>query len=193
MTLFLRTILLSVTFFMLGCNSPSEAQQAETNKKKDTKDIVLETSLKNIGPLTIGMTSAEIEELKLPFTKHVKNIEGDEYKVYLVTLPEGPVVENLLNLEEQIYSITTSSILITDTFGNGAGSNLESLKTSYPNGRLIYGFADGRFLRFLTDSPLVFSMDKSVIAESCFETGASCEMPVDLKVVALEIGPYSPK
>ncbi len=151
MTSTLNIVILSALFCMVGCHPPSEAEQQQnlevvSNASELKAEITIARKATAIGPLSVGMTAEEVESLQSPFMKKNTNIEGDDYTIYVVSISDQSTLEGMLNYEGEVYSITTSSKMIRDEFGNGVDSTLEDLQKSYPNGRLIRGMADGNFL-----------------------------------------------
>lgn len=184
--------------FLAACNAASDAQQSDVaTEKTKVGDEVFDGASNlhalGIGPVKIGFAEGEIEGLGIPYEKKSVNLEGDEYIKYHLTLPDGVIVSATMSLEGRVYSIATSSTNVKDEYGNGVGSEIADLEKSYPAGRLIKGNADGNYLRFLTATPLIFIMDKSLVPESCFELEVKCDFSKYSKVIGLEVGKYSPK
>ncbi|MBL4617009.1 MAG: hypothetical protein JKY46_04895 [Robiginitomaculum sp.] len=175
--------LIVIFVFLFGGN----AQPNTLNDKENISEIIYKQNTKNIGPVYIGMTGAQIEELGLPYTITTENMEGDEYTIYLVNLSDSAILKCIFDLDGHLSIISTSSQTVTDKFGNGAGSTVQDLHESYPNGRFIYGSAEGSYVVYTTGSMLRFRFDYKDMPESCFETGGKCNVPIDIRVKKFEI------
>ncbi len=133
-----------------------------------------------IGPIVVGMTSANLEALGLPFVQQEINWEGDLYPQYVIEFTENSqVIATLFN--DVVWDVTTHSALFVTPEGARVGDTLAELRTIYPSGRDVIGFADGIFFNFVLpgQSHAIFMIDKTSLGNDCIDYRRNCPDDLD--------------
>jgi len=193
----LRSITISWILALLcvgGCAAnepPKLAEPAEANAdvNEESDSYIIDSQARSVAGIAVGMTEAKIRESGWPYETRIENFEGDEYKIYDVSLADGVVLNCTLDLENTLYRIESSSVRIQDQFGLGVNSKLIELKLSYPSGKFIKGIAHSRFANFLTETGLMFYFDHKDLDESCFDydNRTHCMVDENIRVNAIAI------
>ncbi len=176
-----------VFMLMLVCGCTELAKSVESDK------FVIDSQGGSVAGIAVGMTETQIRESRWPYKVRTRNMEGDEYKVYDITLSDGVMLSCTLDLNNTLFRIESDSGDVRDEHGRGVGSILSELKDSYPEGRFIKGYAEGRYAHFVTGTRLIFYFNPDDLSGSCYEETDGCRVDESIMVRTVAIGRYSPK
>lgn len=176
--------LIMLAIILSGCGPEDTAHQSvgATQPVAETiaaqaPDGLLNPVNGSLGTLRVGMSKADLSTLGVPIKWGTMEQEGDSYQVATVDLSENIVIDCILS-DGLVQRCSSASPKLRDRTGKGVGSTLRELRGAYPTGRLLVGSEDGRYANFVADGKLMFSMDMSLIKESCFELEA-CALDED--------------
>lgn len=186
-------------FFAEGCaaNEPPKlvesVELAAENYEAGGK-FFIDSRAGSVAGVTVGMTESQLRESGWPYDTTTKNLEGDEYEVYNITLADGIVLSCTLDLDNTLYSIESSSAEIRDEYGLGVGSTLSKLKEFYARVRFSMGSEEGRYASFLTGTRLIFRFDPDDLDDECFEYGRRCAIDESIiKAETVVVGKFLPE
>lgn len=137
--------------------------------------------------LRIGMTTSELKSLDVPVGWETRILEGDEYPTATVTLGPDQFVTAVFGPDHVLDNLQVSSGSIKDTRGIGVGSTLADLEAAYPDGHLIYGEEEGRYVSFLAEDSLIYRFDPQDLDDACFDFQGNCSPPPTLAVRSLSL------
>lgn len=155
-----------------------------------TDQIIIDSNSPSIAKVDFKKSREQIEALGYKVKWREKWAEGEKYPIATITIKKG--AEIILTFESYkpqsgIYSIETTSDLIIASNQTKVGSSLNELKSNWPNGEFIHGNAHGEFARFITNTPIVFDFDTSIMEKSCFSYPFSCPNTGNLRVKKIVI------
>lgn len=182
-----------------GCATKDVAEAAENGPEisvgptAERASYTVDVAAGKIATLYVGMSESELRSSGLPYNARYEVLEGDEYLVYDVRLPDDAKLTCTLDLERTVYKIESTSPKIRDEYGLGVKSQLGELRKAYPTGRLIKGTAEGRFVHFLTGSRLIFTFNHSDLQESCFNLRRDCVIDDEMVVQSIFVTRYAPR
>ena len=184
-------------FFAEGCaaNEPpklAESVEIAAETEEESDNYIIDSQAGSVAGIAVGMTEAQIRESGWPYETRTKNLEGDEYKIYDISLADGVVLSCTLDFENTVYSIESSSAGVRDEYGLGVDSSLRELKEFYAGGRFIKGNEEGRYANFLTGTRLIFRFDHEELDDSCFDYRQECAVDDSIAVRSISIGLYTP-
>jgi hypothetical protein len=126
-----------------------------------------------IGPLSTGMSPAEVEALNLPIVRDEVFTEGDPYPRYIVDIGAGQTVE-VLFWNGRAFNLQTASANMATVRGARVGMSLAELRDLYPDGKVNIGDAEGWYFNYQIERGAMFLFDVSGLADTCFEYRGDC-------------------
>lgn len=120
------------------------------------------------GRMKVGMTIFDVKTLDLPKKFKTLELEGDSYAAVDVFQCTNGTATGIFDAEGTIVRIETLSPNFLSAKNVGVGSIFRSIRAAYPNGRLIYGTEEGRYLRYVTGTRLIFDFSPSLLPLSCY-------------------------
>lgn len=120
--------------------------------------------------------------------------EGDLYDVMVVKIADDINVKIVFDghssdENSHVYYFEIHSPLVRDPKGLRVGSELRRVMASWPEGRFVAGFADGKYARYSTGNEIVFAFAPSALEESCYQSGAKCEPSPEIDVESIFVYP----
>lgn len=191
------SVTIALTSLLCSCDAISvEPQEPSDNiytseVQEQPAAYVIDVDNGGVAGVNVGMSEQELWQIGFSHESYTENLEGDEYKIVDIVLPNGSKLKCTFDLSNFIYRIESTSTQLRDKLGNGVGSHLEDLERSYPEGRLAIGLAEDRYSRFLTGTHLVFVFSPREFAEECFEDRTSCTFDRHLRAISVSIEKFS--
>jgi len=117
--------------------------------------------------------------------------EGGPYKVYTIATREGVRVELQFEGDGGLYGADTESTNAVAQKGIGVGSTLAEVKRAWPNGEFMFGFADGRYVTFVTGTNVLFRFNPDDLPPGAFDAERPWDFPVPhtIKVKTISVYP----
>lgn len=182
-----------VTSLVFSGDGPGDAPHAAVAAEPDSEETsivslagassetpVPESAAVAIGPLWSGMDEYDLAALNLPFTVVRRNVEGDFYTFYQVTIGPNQMVEAQLDSAGKVDFLRTEARSVAAPGGGRPGDTLAQLKARYAGGEMVMGYADGLAANYVTNQDrVVFRFDPKAIGEPCIMEGRECPADMD--------------
>lgn len=161
--------------------------QAIPRDRSVDRHLLIDAEAGSIAGITVGMAENELRATGWPYMVSVENMEGDDYRIYNIRLDDEINLKSILGSGNTLYRVLISSPKVKDRFGLGVGSQLSELKRSYPDGKFIYGDADGFYANFITGQKLNFYFDPNDLSAACFDYRQDCKVDDAIKAETVAI------
>lgn len=137
--------------------------------------LLIDASRPQISNLKIGMERTEVAQLNYKIRWQQIEIEGDSYDLAFIEIAPGVEIIGTFDKGGTLYSLSSSSgELYTAEASQLIGASLKQIKSAYPGGRFISGFADKKYANFLTGTHLILRFNPDNLPAACFEPTERC-------------------
>lgn len=140
-------------------NCPMLLSQRAISYRTTFLDPMTSLGDRSIGPISLGMTRAEVEALGMPIRRNRQS--------YLVFVAEGREVRVVFQ-GDRVWRLATASRDFSAYRGGRVGATLEEMRSYYPEGRVL---REGVLLSFIIAPGRVFLFDTREPTNSCMRWG----------------------
>ena len=140
----------------------------------------------SVGPISFGMSAADIEALGLPFERDTLLLEDEPYPRIVVEFERGGTIEALF-FGGRLADLTTRAGRLATARGARVGQTLDELRSRYPEGVVNIGEADGRYFKFETPEFGFFDFETGGVPATCFDYNGACPDLGDRRSISYRI------
>lgn len=136
--------------------------------------------------IPIGLTVRGLKSL--PFSVKIGRQmgEGGTYTTAVIIAKQSIEAKAEFDSNRKLELLSTNSHNAVDHKGIRPGSSLVDVETAWPNGKLYYGIADGRYVRYITNTNVVYNLNPNDLNPQAFRGGKEVAVP-NLRVQSIEI------
>lgn len=134
------------------------------------------------------MSLAEAKMSGYPVRALLLQEEGDDYDALDITIGNAGVVRCVFDADGSMHRMEIRSAAFRNQDGVGVDTTLAELARVYPHGDTMIGSAEGHFFVFSNASRIYFDLDRTGLADRCFDPlAAPCDPDPDTRVVGMRI------
>ncbi|HEX6741262.1 MAG TPA: hypothetical protein VF079_05645 [Sphingomicrobium sp.] len=165
--------------------------QADARQAPDRVILDADGNVRTFYGVPVNLTRAGLKRLPFRVKRGHKSSEGIEYAIYKISAPKGVQVEVTFEDGGKLSEAETESPNATAQKGIGVGSTLAEVKAAWPHGMFMYGFADGRYVTFVTGTNVLLRFDPDDMPLGSFdhETPEDFPVPDTIRVQRISIYP----
>ena len=158
-----------------------------------TVNHTLDPSKPQLVNFSVGMTMQEVKKLAPDAKWSQLTAEGDTYTQVEVEVLPGITITGVFDQLDMLYSLSSQSTEFhLPSMGQVIGATLEILQRRFPDGRLVRGYADGKFANFITGTHLILRFNPDDLPCECFDSVTDCTTPKDLAVEEIYVTGFTP-
>ena len=135
----------------------------------------------------IELTVSMLKRLPLPARIAREMGEGETFITAKIKAERGVEIKVEFDANKKLELLKTTSPNAVDLRGIRPGSSLSDVEAAWPNGKLYYGAADGRYVRYITGTNVIYTFDPDDMDPQAFDPSGKEVVVPNLKVVAIEI------
>lgn len=182
---------MKVVLLIAGASTALLAQAAtagpQTPSPQTDVRVALSGDVESFYGIPMSLTHDDLKRLPFRVVPREETVEGDLQTYHLVWARHGVKVKIVFDDQGKLYVAHSTSSNAVGPKGIGVGSTLSQVKATWPNGKLLYGSEDGRFVTFNTGTNVLYIFSPEDMPPAAFEQPRKEIVVPDLRVKAVRI------